>query len=136
MLVQKEVRKSIWITCEFGDSIFGLFLFKNFYHNVTQLHRKSFFLLGHTSANTCKENCSHFRGQPACPKGFNGLRSWATADVTAPAGPAATCKGTEETSLGIMASPSVGLHKHPEVGMTAISQARKDFLHGVYTLYY
>lgn len=54
MLVQKEVRKSIWISFELGNSVFQVFfhfiLFKNIHHNVVQLFSKSF-LLSHTLAN-------------------------------------------------------------------------------------
>lgn len=70
ILVQREVRTSIWIDSELGHStlrVFFVCLFKNIHHNVMQLYMKAFCMLGHILANSCEENCSHFwRFQPIC----------------------------------------------------------------------
>lgn len=151
-LVQKGVRKSIWITFELGNPISsGYFLFKNIHHNVTQLYMKSFFLLGHTLANTCKENGSHFLGWPACPsagcdtasesKPREKLGHRRYASPCQPGSPLA--RRPKKNSLHMVASPNLVHHKYQKLTSAVISWAGTYFtrknsfpLIWVYTLYY
>ena len=127
MLVQKEVRKSIWISFELGNSVFQVFfhfvLFENIHHNVVQLFTKSFFVLSHTLANMCKGNCSHFLGWPACPnvdcERASENKSTEKLDHRSCASPCQTwslfIRGTKESSPGMGVWTSTVHHWHPAV---------------------
>lgn len=67
MLVQKEVKNSVWIAFELGNSVFGAFFlfFKDIYPNVIQLQMK-LFCVWTTPDKPLQRNCSHFLGSSVC----------------------------------------------------------------------
>lgn len=85
-----------------------------------QLYMKSFFMLGHTLANTCKDNCPCFWISQTVQmwtmrlhQKASSWRSWQQRNVSLCQAWSPLARGQKKNSLDMVVSPSVALHKHP-----------------------